>query len=150
MAPTMTQLSGNSSQRQRLLQKKLRNLMLIPAVLGLVQLALALVDIAQGGSPALLLLLLIPAFAVGYPFGRRTRLDPNTDTGEIGMVGGQGALTIAFLVLIVTQKLILKRALGGLEGAATIVLIVTVGLIYGRLFGLYQQIRDAMSRRSAS
>ncbi len=131
----------------RVLAKKLRMGLLVPAVLGLIQLVVALVAIAVGDAPMWSLLVLLPAVAIGFPWGRMVRLDWDNDTAEIFMVAGQTAITVAFIEQIVAEKVILKRALSDLENIGTIVLILTAGLIFGRLLGLYQQIKTTLEHR---
>jgi len=145
----MSQSTGDVHRRQQLLEKKLRTAMLVPAVLGLIQLTIALFQIASGDSPVSSLLWVLPGLVVGYPFGRKVNVDWNTESGQVLMVGGQAALTVAFVALVLVEKLVLKHALRDVDNVATIVLLVTVGLIYGRLVGLYQAIKDTMAHRHA-
>jgi hypothetical protein len=130
---------------RRLLHRKLLLRLTLPLLIALVQLGLALAEIVGGKAPPALVVWLLPGLLVGLGFGRATRVAWNPDASQVALVGGQAALSLAFLVVQLGARPVLARALGDLSYAGAIALIVAVGLVAGRSLGLLGRIREALA-----
>jgi apolipoprotein N-acyltransferase len=133
---------------RRLLQGKLLRQVTLPALIGLIQLGLALVEMVRTPvTPASLLWLLV-SFVIGFGFGSAIRVVWDDDAVQVVLVGGQVLLTLAFVMVNVGSKAVLKHALDDLTSAGVIVLLVGSGLLLGHALGLGHQIRGVLSRAS--
>jgi hypothetical protein len=135
---------------RRLLNRKLRMRVTVPALIGLIQLGLALVEMVNGRVPPLILLWLVSALVVGFGFGRATRVMWDSEASQFVLVGGQVVLTLAWLLVEVGSKALLPQVLEPLSAAGAIALLVACGLVFGRSLGLLGQIQDALRRQDTT
>ena len=132
-------------QRWRhLVQGKLRRQVTLPALIGLIQLVLAVATIINGQAPATVLLWLVPALLVGFAFGRATRIIWDSETYQAVLVGGQVILTLAWLAVQVGSRPVLARALGDLSFAGAITMLMAGGLVIGHSLALLGRIGQAL------
>jgi hypothetical protein len=132
-------------QRWRhLVQGKLRRQVTLPAVLGLVQLALAAASIARGEAPASVLFWFVPALVVGFAFGRATRVVWDSETYQAVLVGGQVILTLAWLGVQIGSRSALTLALRDLSYAGDITMVIAAGLVIGHSLALLGRIGRAV------
>jgi hypothetical protein len=132
-------------QRWRhLVEGKLRRQVTLPALIGLIQLVLAVATIINGQAPATVLLWLVPALLVGFAFGRATRIIWDSGASQAVLVGGQVLLTLAWLAVQVGSRPALTRALGDLSFAGAITMVMAGGLAIGHALALLSRIRQAL------
>jgi apolipoprotein N-acyltransferase len=137
---------GRPVQRwRRLLQGRLLRQVTLPVLVGLLQLGLALVELVRTPvTPASLLWLLV-SFGLGFGFGCAIRVVWDDDALQVVLVGGQVLLTLAFVIVNVGSKAVLKHALDDRASAGVIVLLVASGLLLGHSLGLVRQIRRVLN-----
>lgn len=135
---------------RRLLQRKLLRQVTLPTLIGLIQLALAVIDLSQSQLSATLLVWLVVALAVGWCFGRAIRVVWDRDTVQVILVGGQVLLTLAYLVVSVGSRIVLNRTLGDLDATGVTILLVASGLMLGRTLGMLRQIREALQQQEVA
>jgi apolipoprotein N-acyltransferase len=129
---------------RRLLQGKLLRQVRLPALIGLIQLGMALVEMVRTPVTPASLAWLLACFVIGFGFGRAIRVVWDDDAAQVVLVGGQVVLTLAFVIVSVSSKVVLKHAFDGLTSAAVIVLLASSGLLLGHSVGLMRQIRSAL------
>lgn len=133
----------------RLLQRKLLIRVTVPTLIGLVQLAFAIIAIANGQVSARILLWALPALLVGYLFGRSTKMAWDDEKSQIVLLRAQLLLTVSYIVLRVGGHFVLERTLGDRVGLADVLMVLSFGLFVGRTVGLAGQIRRALSTRGS-
>jgi apolipoprotein N-acyltransferase len=132
--------------RSRPVQAKLLRQVTLPVVLGLLQLGMALVDIARTPVTPTSLLWLLVSFVLGFGFGCAVRVAWDTHALQVVLVGGQILLTLAFVLVNLGSKAVLKHELDDQVSAGVIVLLVGSGLLLGHSLGLTRQIGRALPR----
>jgi hypothetical protein len=141
----MTATERPLQQWRDLVHGKLRRQVTLPALIGFIQLIMAGASISQGEAPAAVLFWLIPAFVVGFAFGRATRVVWDSQTYQTVLVGGQVILTLAWLALQIGSRPMLAYALGDLSFASAITMVVAGGLVIGHSLALLSRIRQALA-----
>jgi hypothetical protein len=129
---------------RRLVQGKLRRQVTLPALIGLIQLGIAVAGIMKGEAPAAVLLWGVPALAVGFAFGRATRIVWDSETYQAVLIGGQVVLTLAWLAIQLGSRPVLTRALAELSFASAITLLIASGLVIGHSLALLGRIRQTL------
>jgi hypothetical protein len=142
-------IHGRPGQRpvqrwRRLLQGKLLRQVTLPVLIGLLQLGIALVETMRTPVTPASLLWLLGSFVLGFGFGCAIRVAWDDDALQVVLVGGQVLLTLAFVILNVGSKAVLKHALDDRTSTGVIVLLVASGLLLGHSLGLVRQIRGAL------
>lgn len=135
---------------RRLLQRKLLLRVTIPTVIGLVQLVLALMAISAGNARPVALLSLVPALAIGFIFGRSTRIAWDDERAQIALLQAQVVLAISYFVVRIGSHFLLEATLRGrVNDVATVLLLVSCGLFIGRSIGLSVQIWHVLVDRNS-
>jgi hypothetical protein len=116
----------------------------------LFQLGVALLEIVRGPATPASLVWLPVAFVLGFGFGCAVRVGWDDDAVQVVLLGGQVLLTLAFVVVNIGSKAVLKHAVDDQTSAAVTVLFVGSGLLLGHSVGLVRQIRRALPREQAS
>jgi hypothetical protein len=136
---------------RRLLQGKLLVQLTLPAVIGLVQLGAAVIQIRTsavppaGAGPWLLW-----SFALGFGLGCAIRVAWDDRAAQVVVVGNQLALTLGFVVFNLGSKTALEYLLGDLPTASASVLLVGSGLLLGHSAGLMHRVHGALARRETA
>ena len=134
---------------RRLLQRKLMLRVTIPTAIGLVQLAFSIYAIIFGNARPIILLFMLPALLVGYFFGRRTKIGWDDDSEQVSLIQAQVLLAVSYIVVRVGTRFLLEKTLDSrISAIATVLLIVSFGLFFGRSLGLAEQIWHALVNRS--
>jgi apolipoprotein N-acyltransferase len=131
---------------RRLLERKLLRQVALPVLIGLVQLGMALTDIVSTPVTPTSLLWLLASFVLGFGFGCAIRVAWDSDALQVVLVGGQLLLTVAFVIVNVGAKAVLKHTFDDRASVSVIVLLVGSGLLLGHAAGLTHQIRRALPR----
>jgi hypothetical protein len=131
---------------RRLLQGKLLRQVTLPVLIGLLQLGMALVEIVRTPVTPASLLWLLGAYVLGFGFGCAIRVAWDQDDLQVVLVGGQALLTLAFVILNVGSKAVLKHTLGDPTSAGVVVLLAASGLLLGHSLGLVRRIRGVLPR----
>src|SRR5918911_160276 len=138
---------GRPVQRwRRLLEGRLLRQVMLPVLVGLLQLGMALVELVCTPVTPASLLWLLGSFVLGFGFGCAMRVVWDDDALQVVLVGGQVLLTLAFVILNVGSKAVLKHALDDRASAGVIALLVASGLLLGHSLGLVRQIRRVLPR----
>ena len=133
---------------RRLLQRKLLIRVTIPTAIGLVQLVLAIIAIVSGDARPIVLLFMLPALLVGYLFGKRTKIGWDDERAQVSLIQAQMLLAVSYIVVRIGTRYLLELTLRSrVEGLATVLLLVSFGLFFGRSLGLAQQIWHALATR---
>src|SRR5919202_29443 len=138
---------GRPVQRwRRLLEGRLLKQVMLPVLIGLLQLGMALVEIVRTPVTPASLLWLLGAYVLGFGFGCAIRVAWDQDDLQVVLVGGQALLTLAFVILNVGSKAVLKHTLGDPTSAGVVVLLAASGLLLGHSLGLVRRIRGVLPR----
>lgn len=140
--------SGGRIHWRTLLQRRLLVRVTLPTAIGIIQLVMAIVAIARGDAPAIVLLVAVPALAVGYWFGRKTKMAWDNDRSEVTLIQAQVLLAASYILVRFGTHRFLERTLGDESWIAEAILLVSFGLFFGRSFGLAVQIWRAISAES--
>lgn len=138
--------TGRLRRRPRLVQGKLSRQVAVPILIGVIQLGLAVTEIARTPLAMASLVWLLVAFVVGVGFGSAIRVVWDDDALQVRVVGGQILLTLGFVLVSVASKAVLKHELTDQTLAGVLVLLVGSGLLLGHSVGLRRQIRRALPR----
>jgi hypothetical protein len=130
--------------RRHLVQKELALLVVLPALVGLLQLGMAMLEIARTDAAPPSPVWLLVALAVGFGFGHAMRVAWDVDALQVILVGGQVLLTLAFLAISLGSRVVLMHALD-LGSAGVLALLVAGGLLLGHSLGLLGEIRRALT-----
>lgn len=131
---------------RRLLQRKLLIRVTIPTAIGLIQLILSVVAIVKGDASPVVLLFLLPAILVGYLFGRGTKIAWSDESAQVSLIQAQALLAVSYVVVRIGTHYLLEKTLSSrVSGIATVLLLVSFGLFFGRSIGLAQQIWRALA-----
>ncbi len=145
LSPSDWRRSNGRIVWRRLLQRKLLLKITIPAVIGLVQLVLAVLAIVAGSARPVVMLWTVPALLVGYLFGRSTKIAWNSEATQIAIIQAQAWLAVGYIVVRVGSHFLMKETLSGrVNDVATTLLLVSFGLFLGRSIGLSDQIWHAL------
>ena len=134
---------------RRLLQPKLVTQLTLPAVIGLVQLGAAIVEMVTTPAGPMTALWLIAPFTVGFGLGCAIRVAWDDQAAQVVLVGNQLALTLGFVILNLGSRAILERVLGDLPTAGVSVLLVASGLLPGHSVGLLHGVHAALTTDDA-
>ena len=138
---------GRPVQRwRRLLEGRLLKQVMLPVLVGLLQLGMALVELVRTPVTPASLLWLLGSFVLGFGFGCAIRVVWDDDALQVVLLGGQVLLTLAFVILNVGSKAVLKHALDDRASAGVVVLLVASGLLLGHSLGLVRRIRGVLPR----
>lgn len=132
---------------RRLLQRRLLIRVTVPTLIGVVQLAFAIIAIVNDRVPARILAWALPALLVGYLFGRSTKIAWDDEKAQIVLIRAQFLITVGYVVLRVAGHFALERTFSDRVGLADVLLVLSFGLFVGRTVGLAGQIRRALSSR---
>lgn len=135
------------TRKPLLLQRRLLVSVTVPAAIGLVQLALAIVAVIHGDAPVAVLLWTLPALVAGYGFGRMTGIAWNSASAQVSLIRVQLLLTFAYIVTRLGAHVAIARLLGDRVWVADILLLVSFGLFFGRSIGLAVDIQRALVSR---
>ena len=83
---------------------------------------------------------------LGFGFGCAIRVAWDDDALQVVLVGGQALLTLAFVILNVGSKAVLKHTVDDPTSAGVVVLLVASGLLLGHSLGLVRRIRGVLPR----
>ena len=101
---------GRPVQRwRRLLEGRLLRQVMLPVLVGLLQLGMALVELVRTPVTPASLLWLLGSFVLGFGFGCAIRVVWDDDALQVVLVGGQVLLTLAFVILNVGSKAVPKH-----------------------------------------
>lgn len=70
----------------------------VPVIVGVVMLGFVLIDLIEGRLPPLALRWALAGLALGYPFGRLTKVSWDSESSQVVRDGGQVAILLAYLV----------------------------------------------------
>src|SRR5262252_8976205 len=96
----MTRLFRHARERSHhLLERKLLVQVTLPGVLALIQIGVAINDIARSQAEPVTLLWLVGALGVGFAFGRAVRVDWDADATQVALLGGQILLGLVYALV---------------------------------------------------
>jgi hypothetical protein len=138
------------SLRKKLLDRKLLLRLTIPSVIAAVILVGVIIDAFITAIPVITFAWILVGIIIGYPFGRLTKISWNSDRGQFLLVGSQVVILGVYLVTKIITSLIIRTEFGYLTYVIDIVLLITVGSIFGKTLGTLRQIQMALKSASSA
>jgi hypothetical protein len=134
-----------------LLHKKLLARLTIPLIISAAMLVIPIIDFFHSPIPVITFAWIIAGIAIGYPFGRMTKISWNSDKTQIVLVGSGIVILVVFIVIRIITSIIIRAEFGNLSYVLDIVFLVSAGGTIGRTMGMIRQIQLVLvSNKSSS